>query len=165
MKKTSSQKSGLTVPLRVSNRTLACFSEHHGNLNRFLIIIFKLIFFSFCNFNGSRITSGIIQTDLHKALFLLFHMYGSDIQNLFLFGSRAGNSLIRSSLICSFTHFAKIKWATESDSLRSLKTNEWPWANRSGRSEEMSDCDWIDQVAQDKWATVSEWAIFSTNFG
>ena len=53
--------------------------------------------------------------------------------------SRSWNSLIRSSLIRSFAHFAQIKWATVSDSLRSLKTNERPWANRSGRSEEMSD--------------------------
>ena len=37
---------------------------------------------------------------------------------------RAGNLLIRSSLIHSFAHFAQIKWATVSDSLRSLKTNE-----------------------------------------
>ena len=62
--------------------------------------------------------------------------------------SSAGNSLIHSSLICSFAHFAQIKWAPVSDSLRSLKTNERPWANRSGRSEEMS-----------------EWAIRSTNVG
>ena len=34
---------------------------------------------------------------------------------------------------------AQRKWATMSESLRSLKTNEQPWAIRSGRSEEMSD--------------------------
>ena len=34
---------------------------------------------------------------------------------------------------------AQDKWATVSESLRSLKTNERPWAIRSGRSEEMSD--------------------------
>ena len=62
--------------------------------------------------------------------------------------SKAGNSFICSSLICSVAHFAQIKWATVSDSLRSLKTNERPWANRSGRSEEMS-----------------KWAIRSKNFG
>ena len=38
----------------------------------------------------------------------------------------------------SFAHFAQIKWATMSDLLRSLKTNEQPWAIRSGRSEKMS---------------------------
>ena len=64
--------------------------------------------------------------------------------------------LIRSSLIRSFAHFAQIKWATVSDSLRSLKTNEWPWANRSGHSEVMSNHEWITQVAQDKWATMSD---------
>ena len=63
--------------------------------------------------------------------------------------------LIRSSLIHSFAHllfrsnkmsdcerFAQIardKWATVRKSLRSLKTNERPWAIRSGFSEEMSD--------------------------
>ena len=51
---------------------------------------------------------------------------------------RAGNSLIRSSLICSF----------RSNQLSS-------WANHSGRSEEMSESERIAQVAQDKWATVS----------
>ena len=40
--------------------------------------------------------------------------------------------------------------------LRSLKTNEQPWANRSGRSEEMSEREWISQVTQDKWGTVSD---------
>ena len=59
--------------------------------------------------------------------------------------TRAGNSLIRSSLIHSFfsnqmrdfEQFAQItqdKWATVSESLRLLKTNEWSWVNRSGRS-------------------------------
>ena len=46
---------------------------------------------------------------------------------------RAGNSLI-----CSFAHFAQIKWATARDLLRSLKTNERLPAICSGRSEEMS---------------------------
>ena len=66
---------------------------------------------------------------------------------------RAGNSLIHSWLIPSFTHFAQIKWATVSDSLKSLKTNEWPWANRSGCSRQMSDC---ERIAHDKWATVRD---------
>ena len=35
------------------------------------------------------------------------------------------------SLIRWFAHFAQIKWVTVSDSLRSLKKNERPWANRS----------------------------------
>ena len=58
--------------------------------------------------------------------------------------------------IRSFAHFAQIKWATLSDSLRSLKTNEQLWANRSIRSKEMSNREQIAQVAQDKWATVSD---------
>ena len=48
---------------------------------------------------------------------------------------------IHSYTHCSFAHFAQIKWATVSDLLRSLKTNERPWAIRSGRSEEMSE--WV----------------------
>ena len=43
-----------------------------------------------------------------------------------------------------------------SESLRLLRGNERPWANRSGRSEEMSDRERIAQVAQRKWATVSK---------
>ena len=65
---------------------------------------------------------------------------------------RAGNSLICSSLICSFAHFAQIKWATVSDSLRALKTNERLWANRSGFSWQMSKL----SSAHDKLATVSD---------
>ena len=77
--------------------------------------------------------------------------------NMCWYITRAGNllihsSLIRSSLIRSFAHFAQIKWATVSDSLRLLKTNEQLWANRSGRSEEMSNHERFTQVAQRKWA-------------
>ena len=54
-----------------------------------------------------------------------------------------------------FAYFAQIKWGTVSDSLRSLKTNEWPWENRSSHSEEMSNREQITQVAQKKWGTVS----------
>ena len=64
--------------------------------------------------------------------------------------------LIAHLLIRSFCSNQMSKWATKSDSLRSLKTNEWPWANHSGHSEEMSDCEQIAQVAQEKWATVSD---------
>ena len=42
-----------------------------------------------------------------------------------------------------------------SKSLRSLTKNELPWAIRSGRSDEMSDCEQIAQVAHQKWA--NEW--------
>ena len=34
---------------------------------------------------------------------------------------------------------AQSKWASVTESLRLLKTNEWPWAIHSGHSEEMSD--------------------------
>ena len=63
---------------------------------------------------------------------------------------------IRSYAYRSFAHFAQIKWTTVSDSLRYLRTNEQSWANRSGRSAEMSDCEQSAQVAQDKWVTVSD---------
>ena len=52
-----------------------------------------------------------------------------------------------------------------------LKSNERLWAIRSDRSRQMSNCELIAQVAQDKWATMSqslmineEWAICSKKF-
>ena len=48
--------------------------------------------------------------------------------------------------ICSFAH------CSLAHSLILLKTNEQPWANLSGRSEEMSDPEQIAQVAQWKWS-------------
>ena len=57
--------------------------------------------------------------------------------------------------ICSFAQIAQIKWVTVSNLLRSLRTNERLWANRSGRSCQKSDWEWIAQVAHDKWSTVS----------
>ena len=65
---------------------------------------------------------------------------------------RAGNLRILSSLICSFAQIAQIKWATVSDSLRSLRTNERLWANCSGRSCQKSDFERIAQVTHDKSA-------------
>ena len=56
------------------------------------------------------------------------------------------------SLICSFAQITQIKWATVSDSLRSLRTNEWLWANRSGCSWQISNCEQFSQVAHYKWA-------------
>ena len=41
-------------------------------------------------------------------------------------------------------------------SLRSLKSNEWLWANRSDRSSQKRDREQIAQVAHDKWATASD---------
>ena len=76
--------------------------------------------------------------------------------------SRVGNSLICSSLICSFVQIAQIKLATVSNLLRLLRTNEQLWANCSGCSCQKSDREWIAQVAQvaqvahDKWATMSD---------
>ena len=68
---------------------------------------------------------------------------------------RARNSLIvhlllRSSLILSFhsnqmshceqiAQVAQRQWTTVSESLRSLRGNEHPWANHTGSSEEMSE--------------------------
>ena len=57
--------------------------------------------------------------------------------------------------IRSFAQVAQIKWATVSDLLRSLRTNEQLWANRSGCSCQKSHRERIAQVAHDKWATVS----------
>ena len=70
--------------------------------------------------------------------------------------SKARNSLICSSLLCSFAHFAQIIWASVSYSLRLLMTKEQPWANRSGRSRQLSDREQIAQVAHDKWMTLSD---------
>ena len=104
-------------------------------------------------------------------------------------GCEFAHSLITHSLICSFAHslicsfcsnqmsncerFAQIaqdKWATVSESLRSLRGNEQPWANRSGCSRQMSDHERVNQVAQRKWANErfpkkNEWFIHLLNFG
>ena len=91
----------------------------------------------------------------------LLHIFVSSAHYKYSINTELG---IRSFAHRLFAHFAQIKWATVSDSLRSLKTNERPWANRSGRSEEMSDREWIAQVAQRKWATASELLrLFKTN--
>ena len=55
-----------------------------------------------------------------------------------------------------FAQMAQDKWATVSESLRSLRGNERPWANRSGRSRQMSDHEQFTQVAQVKWAIRSK---------
>ena len=49
------------------------------------------------------------------------------------------------------------KWVNMSNSITSLRGNEWSWANRS---EEMSDREQIAQIAHQKWAIRSEniWA-------
>ena len=112
----------------------------------------------------NHLTSPDSMSDFSRCLTNVLRWFAKDQQRTFCHfaAHRAGNLLIRSLLICSLlicslliAHFAQIKWATVSDLLISLKTNEQPWANRSGRSEEMSDCERITHVAQDKWATVS----------
>ena len=60
-----------------------------------------------------------------------------------------------------FAHFAQIKWKTVSNLLRSLKTNERLWANRSGCSRQMSDCERIAQVAHKVLAKTSIILFFS----
>ena len=52
----------------------------------------------------------------------------------------------------SFTKIAQDKWANVRDPLRSLRTNEQLWANCSGHSWQMSECERFAQVAQEKWA-------------
>ena len=47
------------------------------------------------------------------------------------------------------------KMSYVSESLRLLTKNERPWAICAGRSEEMSDCEQIAQIANQKWA--NEW--------
>ena len=130
---------------------LSCLAQHyihHNTVNLIWVIIianprnFLHRFASFLNGSEHPMVAMRIR-------FLLF------MKVAYCIICRAGNSLIRSLLICSFSHFAQFKWATVSDLLRFLKTNEWPWVNRSGCSEEMSDCEQIAEVAQDKWATVS----------
>ena len=85
-------------------------------------------------------------------------VYTSTIQ-----GWEFAHSLIAHLLICSlpsnqmsdcerFAQITQDKWATVSKWLRSLKTNEQPWANGSGRSWQKSDRERFAQVAHDKWA-------------
>ena len=66
--------------------------------------------------------------------------------------SRAGNSLIRSLLMCSCAHFAQDKWVTVSKLLRSFRGNEQSWAICSGRSEEMSNLSELLISLMKKWA-------------
>ena len=52
----------------------------------------------------------------------------------------------------SFAQIAQDRWANVTNSLRSLRTNEQLWGNRSGHSWKMSKCEQFAQVAQEKWA-------------
>ena len=49
-----------------------------------------------------------------------------------------------------FTQITQDKWATVSELLRSLMSKEQLWANRLGRSWQMSNREWIAQVAHEK---------------
>ena len=51
-----------------------------------------------------------------------------------------------------FAQIAKDKWATVSESLRSLMSKERLWANCSGCSWQMSNREQFTQVDHDKWA-------------
>ena len=77
-------------------------------------------------------------------------------------GREFAHLLIAHSLSCSFcsnqmsdcerlAQIAQDKWATVSDSLRSLRGNKQPWANNSGRSRQMINREQLAQVAHDKW--------------
>ena len=56
----------------------------------------------------------------------------------------------------SFSHISSFLVSDVSESLISLKSNERLWAIRSDCSRQMSDRQRIAQVAQRKWAIVSE---------
>ena len=66
-----------------------------------------------------------------------------------------GTGLWFSSIFCGW-EFAQIKWATVSDLLRSLRSNERLWVNCSDGSYQKSNCKRIVQVAHIKRATVSK---------
>ena len=65
---------------------------------------------------------------------------------------------------CYFHSISEIMWGVgkwrgcgrAGNSLKSLRTNEPPWAIRSDRSKQMSDCEHIAQVAHEKWAIMSD---------
>ena len=84
------------------------------------------------------------------------------------------SSLIRSSLIRSFAHFAhfaQIKWASVSDLLRLLKTNERPWVNRSEEMSDVSESLRLLKTNEQPWVIcsgrseeMSKWGIRSKMF-
>ena len=113
------------------------------------------ILYSYTHMDTKMVTDGTLQSytaihtyqDCYRWNFTILYSYTHIPRWLQI---RAGNSLIRSSLICSFCsnqmsdceRFAQItqdKWAIMSELLRSLKGNERPWAICSGRSGEMSN--------------------------
>ena len=64
-------------------------------------------------------------------------------------------SLKSNELLCAIQSERSRKWATVSKSLRSLISKEQPWANRSGRSWQISNHERFTQVAHQKRA--NEW--------
>ena len=60
------------------------------------------------------------------------------------------NSLKSNEQLWAFAQITQDKWATVSESLRSLMTKEGPWANPSGPSWQMSDNERFVHVAHDK---------------
>ena len=113
-----------------------------------------------------RLVNRLIKIGVPSGKRLVYHLikFGVlyTIQQILMYSTikkiRAGNSLICSfwpkqmSNCERFAQIAQDKWATVSESLRSLKTNEQSWANRSGRSCQMSNREQFTQVAHDKWA-------------
>ena len=90
-------------------------------------------------------------------------VWGATDHTVILSGLGIRSFTHRSLLICSFlsnqisncerlTQIAQDKWATGSESGRSLMSKERQWANRSGRSWQMSDRERFAQVAHQKWA-------------
>ena len=106
-----------------------------------------------CLFKWAVIQPCILRspTEQRKVLKILWHcpFKWAVIQPCIL-RSRAGNSLIHSSLIRSFAH------PSFTHSLISLKSNERLWGICSDRSRQMRDREQIDQVTQRKWATMSK---------
>ena len=66
------------------------------------------------------------------------------------FASFWAGSGIRSFTHRSFSQINQDKWAAVSESLRSLKRNEWPWVNCSGRSGQKSNHEQFAHVTHDK---------------
>ena len=131
----------------VTNALLTCPSLAGSWKTKIKCRLYICDFFIFCHSESFGTSEPLL-------LFITLQMNYLTVTTLIegYYFRRAGNSLICSSLISSF---AQLKWVTLSDSLRLLKKNEQLWANRWGRSRQMSDREGIAQVAHDKWATVS----------
>ena len=78
--------------------------------------------------------------------------------------SRVRNSLISSLLIHSFAQVDQDKWATVSESLSSLMTNEQMWAICSGRSGQMSKLLFFLANLSFSRSLTKKWVIRSKKF-